>query len=274
MPFIAAKDGAQLFYKTVGAGPAVVLIHGWPLNADSFDDIALGLAEGGFRAVSYDRRGFGRSDQTGVYDYDVFADDLASVIDALGLSEVSLVGFSMGGGEIARYISRHGAQKVSRAVFVAAVTPFLLQTPDNPGGAPAQVFEDMKSAIRADRAEFFADFFEDFYGVGVLTAPVSDGVLRWSWMMAMQAGLKPTLNCVDAFGKTDFRPDLKAITVPTLVIHGNEDQTAPIDASGRALAKALPNARLVELDGAPHGVLASHKQEVLGELLAFLPARV
>jgi len=275
MPFISAKDGAQIFYKTVGKGPAVVLIHGWPLNADSFDDHALVLAEAGFRAVSYDRRGFGRSEQTpDGYTYDVFADDLASLIDALDLKEVALVGFSMGGGEIARYLSRHGASKTSRAVFISAVTPLLLQTPDNPDGAPAEALEDIKDEIRADRAEFFSGFFEDFYGVGVITSPVSDGVLHWSWTMAMQAGLKATLDCVDAFGHTDFRPDLKAITVPTLVIHGSGDQTVPIDPTGRALAKALPNARLVELDGAPHGVLASHKQEVLGELLAFLPAKI
>ena len=273
MAFIAAKDGAQIYVKSVGEGPAVVLIHGWPLNADSFDDIALGLAEAGFRAVSYDRRGFGRSEQTpGGYAYDVFADDLASVIAALGLERTALVGFSMGGGEIARYLSRHGADKISYAVFISAVTPYLLRTPDNPHGAPSQALEDVKAEIRADRAEFFSGFFEDFYGVGVITSPVSDGVLQWSWMMTMQAGLKATLDCVDAFGRTDFRPDLKAITVPTLVIHGTQDQTAPIAATGRALAKALPNARLVELEGAAHGVLASHRQEVLEELLAFLPA--
>jgi pimeloyl-ACP methyl ester carboxylesterase len=273
MPFISASDGARIFVKSVGEGPPVVLIHGWPLNADSFDEIALGLAEAGFRAVSYDRRGFGRSEQTPAgYAYDVFADDLASVIDSQSLSQPALVGFSMGGGEIARYFSRHGAGNVSRAVFISAVTPFVPQTPDNPHGAPAESFEDLKDAIRDDRAEFFNGFFEDFYGVGILTAPVSDGVLEWSWMMAMQAGLKATLDCVDAFGKTDFRPDLKAITAPTLVIHGTGDQTAPIDATGRAMARSL-KAQLVELDGAPHGVLASHRQEVLGALLAFLPAR-
>jgi pimeloyl-ACP methyl ester carboxylesterase len=273
MAFIAAKDGARIYVKSVGEGPAVVLIHGWPLNADSFDDIALGLADAGFRAISYDRRGFGRSEQTpGGYTYDVFADDLASVIAALGLERTALAGFSMGGGEIARYLSRHGSDKISHAVFISAVTPYLLQTPGNPRGAPLQALEDMKHEIRTDRAEFFSSFFEDFYGVGVITSPVSDGVLHWSWMMAMQAGLKATLDCVDAFGLTDFRPDLKAITVPTLVIHGTADQTAPIAATGRALAKALPDARLVELEGAAHGVLASHRQEVLGELLAFLPA--
>jgi pimeloyl-ACP methyl ester carboxylesterase len=271
MPSLKTRDGTELYVKIQGAGQPVVLIHGWPLNADSFDDQALALAEAGFLVISYDRRGFGRSDQpVGGYDYDTFADDLAEVIAGLKLSNVVLCGFSMGGGEIARYMSRHGGQGVSRAIFISSVVPFLLQTDDNPKGAPEDALEDMKANIRDDRAAFFEDFFEQFYGVGLVTSPVSEGVLRWAWTMAMQAGLNATLKCVDAFGHTDFRPDVASIKVPTLIIHGTADKTVPIDATGRALARALPDSRLVEIDGGAHGVTASHKADVNTALLSFL----
>jgi pimeloyl-ACP methyl ester carboxylesterase len=256
MPRVKTKDGTELYVKIQGAGQPVVLVHGWPLTADSFDDQALALADAGFQAVSYDRRGFGRSDQPpGGYDYDTFADDLAEVIGALNLSNVVLCGFSMGGGEIARYMSRHGGKQVARTVFISSVVPY------------------MKANVREDRAEFFNDFFEQFYGVGLVTSPVSEGVLHWAWTMAMSAGLNPTLRCIDAFGRTDFRPDVASIKVPTLIIHGTEDQTVPIDATGRALARALPGARLVEIDGGAHGLTASHKEEVNAALLTFLEAQ-
>jgi pimeloyl-ACP methyl ester carboxylesterase len=271
MPRVKTKDGTELFVKILGSGQPVVLIHGWPLQADSFDDQALALADAGFMAISYDRRGFGRSDQPpGGYDYDTFADDLAEVIAALNLSNVVLCGFSMGGGEIARYMSRHNGQGIARAIFISSVVPFLLQTENNPDGAPESALEDMKANIREDRAGFFDDFFEMFYGLGFVTSPVSDGVLRWSWTMAMQAGLNATLRCVDAFGRTDFRGDVASIKVPTLIIHGTADKTVPIDATGRALARALPDASLVEIDGGAHGVTVSHRAEVNTALLTFL----
>jgi pimeloyl-ACP methyl ester carboxylesterase len=271
MPTIKTRDGTALYVKVQGEGQPVVLIHGWPLNADSFDDQAVALAEQGFKAVSYDRRGFGRSEQpAGGYDYDTFADDLADVIAALNLSDVVLCGFSMGGGEVARYMSRHGGRGVARVIFISSVVPYMLQTDTNPDGAPAMVFEDMKTSIRADRPEFFRGFFKDFYGVGLIAAPVSEGVLHWAWAMAMAAGLNATLKCIDAFGHTDFRPDVAHINVPALIIHGTADQTVPIDATGRALAKALPNASFVEIDGGAHGVTASHKDDVNTALLSFL----
>jgi pimeloyl-ACP methyl ester carboxylesterase len=278
MPKIKTRDGTEIYVKVQGSGQPVVLIHGWPLQADSFDDQALALADAGFMAVSYDRRGFGRSDQpAGGYDYDTFSDDLADVIAALNLSNIVLCGFSMGGGEIARYMSRHNGQGiagqgVARAIFISSVGPYLLQTDDNPNGAPEAALEDMKANIREDRAAFFDDFFEQFYGVGFVSSPVSDGVLRWSWAMAMQAGLNATLRCVDAFGRTDFRGDVASIKVPTLIIHGTDDKTVPIDATGRALARTLPDARLVEIEGGAHGIAASHKSEVNTALLSFLGA--
>jgi pimeloyl-ACP methyl ester carboxylesterase len=271
MPTIVTKDGTAIYVKVQGAGQPVVLIHGWPLTADSFDDQALALAEAGFKAVSYDRRGFGRSEQpVGGYDYDTFADDLAEVIAALNLSDVILCGFSMGGGEVARYMSRHRGVGVARAIFISSVVPYMLQTDTNPHGAPAMVFEDIKTSIRADRPEFFRSFFKSFYGVGLIASPVSEGVLHWAWTMAMAAGLNATLKCVDAFGHTDFRPDVPFINVPTLIIHGTADETVPIDATARELAKALPDASFVEIDGGAHGVTASHKSEVNTALLSFL----
>jgi non-heme chloroperoxidase len=273
MPRIKTKDGTEIYIKIQGAGQPVVLIHGWPLTADSFDDQALALADAGFMAVSYDRRGFGRSDQpVGGYDYDTFADDLAEVIAALNLSNFVLCGFSMGGGEIARYMSRHGGEGVARAIFISSVVPYLLQTDANPDGAPEIALEDMKANIREDRAAFFDDFFEQFFGAGFVTSPVSKGVLRWAWTMAMSAGLNATLKCIDAFGRTDFRGDVASIKVPTLIIHGTADKTVPIDATGRALARALPESRLVEIDGGAHGITASHKAEVATALLTFLGA--
>ena len=214
MQTIAAQDGTELYVKDWGQGRPVVLIHGWPLNADSWEYQAVKLAENGHRVIAYDRRGFGRSGQpfTG-YDYDTLAGDLAAVIDGLDLSDVALVGFSMGGGEVARYLGRHGSAKVRAAVLVSSVVPYMLKTGDNPGGVDASVFEEMKTGLRNDRPEFLTSFFKDFYGQGLVSG-VSDGVLHWSLMMAMQASPKATLDCVDAFARTDFRgrcaPDRRA----------------------------------------------------------------
>lgn len=272
MPRIKTRDGTEFYVKDWGTGRPVILMHGWPLSADSWDDQAKAIADNGMRAIFYDRRGFGRSDQpfTG-YDYDTFADDLADVIEASGVSDnIALVGFSMGGGEVARYMSRHGGKGVSQAVLVSSVVPYMLKTEDNPDGVPQAQFDAMTAGMKEDRAKFFAGFFKDFFGIGMLTGPVSQETADMAWNVAMQAGLQPTLKAAEAFASTDFRPDLSSINVPTLVIHGTADKTVPIDATGRAAAAALPNARLIEYDGSPHGVFASDNERLTADLLAFL----
>lgn len=269
--YITTRDNTKLYVKDWGMGRPVILLHGWPLSADSWDDQALGLADAGFRVIAYDRRGFGRSEQPwGGYDYNSLADDLAAVIEGTGATDATIVGFSMGGGEVARYMSRHNGKNVAQAALVASVVPYMLKTTDNPDGTDQKVFDQMAEGMRQDRAHFFADFFKMFYGVGLISQPVSDEVLHWSRGVSMQASLKATLACAEAFATTDFRPDLAAFSVPTLIIHGTADQTVPIDASARAAARGIRQAKLIEYDGAPHGLLATHKQRVTDDLLAFL----
>lgn len=272
MPMIEARDGTKLYVKTWGDGPPVVLIHGWPLSGDSWDPISNTLAENGFRAIAYDRRGFGRSDQpSDGYDYDTFTDDLAAVLDSCaGQERVSLVGFSMGGGEIARYLSRYGSARVERVALVSSVVPYMAKTDDNPNGVPAETFAEMEEGMRKDRAHFFKGFFQDFYGVGWIDRPVSQEVLDLSWATAMQSGLRPTLLAAKAFATTDFRPDLPSFTVPTLLIHGTADKTVPIDATAREVAKAVPQATLIEYDGEAHGVFATQTERLTADILGFL----
>ena len=273
MPYAKAKDGTHLYYKDWGRGHPVVLIHGWPLTGDTFDDAALALVEGGFRAVIPDRRGFGRSDQPwNGYDYDTLADDVAAVLEDAEITEpVALVGFSMGGGEVARFITKQGAQRVSKAVLISSVVPYMLKTDDNPNGVPQATFDEIAAGIKKDRAHFFKGFLKDFYGAGALTSPVSDEVLADSWRQTMMAGLRPTLAAAQAFATTDFRPDLPNFDgVPTLVIHGTSDKTVPIDATGRAVAKAVRGARLIEYDGSAHGIFATDKERLIGDLVEFL----
>ena len=272
MTYITTNDNTKLYVKDWnGGGRPVILLHGWPLSADSWDDQAIAIAGAGFRAIAYDRRGFGRSEQPwSGYDYDTLSDDLASVIKETGATDATIVGFSMGGGEVARYMSRHNGQNVVQAGLVSSVVPFMLKTPDNPNGTDQSVFDAMTAQMKEDRAKFFASFFKDFYGVGYVSQPVSDELLEWSRQVAMQASLKATLACAEAFATTDFRPDLPAFTVPTLIIHGTSDKTVPIDASARAAASALPNSKLIEYDGAPHGLLATNKQQATDDLLEFL----
>ncbi|MBF2714448.1 alpha/beta fold hydrolase [Agrobacterium vitis] len=271
MAFIEAKDGTQLHVKDMGKGRPVVLIHGWPLTGDMFEYQSLALLEAGFRVITYDRRGFGQSGHPADgYNYDTFADDLASVIDSLDVQNVSLVGFSMGGGEIARYLSRHGASKISKAVLVASVAPYLLKDGSNPDGVDASVFEGMKNDIRKDRFAFLQSFAKTFYGVGLVSSPVSQGVLDWSFILGVMASPKATIDCVDAFGKTDFRPDLAAFTIPTLVIHGTADKTVPIDPAGRAAASGIAGAKLIEYDGEPHGLFATAPDRLNRDLIEFL----
>lgn len=271
MAHITTRDQTKLYLKDCGKGRPVILIHGWPLSADSWDDQAMALATAGYRVIAYDRRGFGRSEQPwDGYNYDTLADDLADVIEQTGANDATIVGFSMGGGEVARYLSRHGGEKVKQAALISSVVPFMLKTNDNPKGVDQSVFDQMTSAMKEDRAKFFAGFFRDFYGVGLMAHPVSEEVLQWSRQVAMQASLPATLACAEAFATTDFRPDLAAFSVPTLIIHGTGDQTVPIDCSARAAAKGIRGATLIEFDGGPHGLLASHKDRVTQDLLGFV----
>lgn len=271
MSYITTQDNTKLYVKDWGTGRPVILLHGWPLSADSWDETAMAIADAGMRAIAYDRRGFGRSDQPwSGYDYDTLTDDLAAVIENTGATNAALVGFSMGGGEVARYMSRHQGKGVSQAVLVSSVVPYMLKTPDNPNGVDQSIFKQMTQGMKEDRAHFFASFFKDFFGAGMISSPVSDEVLHWAWKIAMQASFKATLACANAFATTDFRPDLAAFKVPTLVIHGTADKTVPIDATGRAVAHTIPNVRLLEYNGAPHGVFATHKAQLANDLLTFL----
>ena len=271
MTKIKTRDGTELYAKIWGTGRPVILMHGWPLSSDSWDDQAMAIADAGLCAIAYDRRGFGRSDQPwSGYDYDTLSDDLADVMKACDAKDATIVGFSMGGGEVARYMSRHKGKNVKQAALISSVVPFMLKTADNPEGTPQSVFDEMTKGMKADRAKFFSTFFEDFYGVGIFQEGASDEVLEWSCDVSMMAGLKPTLACAGAFSQTDFRPDLKAFTVPTLIIHGTADKTVPIDASGRAAAAGIRNSKLIEYEGAPHGLFATHKERFTKDLLAFL----
>ena len=274
MPYATAKDGTKLYYKDWGKGDPVVLLHGWPLTADTWDDAACRLVEAGKRCIMPDRRGFGRSDQPwDGHDYDTYADDVAAVLDDAGVAEpVALVGFSMGGGEVARFLTKQGAQRVSKAVLISSVVPHVAQSDDNPEGVPQSKLDEMTEGMKTDRAHFFSGFFETFFGVGMVSAPVSDEVLMNAWRQTMMAGLRPTLAAAKAFATTDFRPDLKSFTVPTLIIHGTADNTVPIDATARVVAEKVPNAELIEYDGSPHGLFATDKDRLIDDLLGFLGA--
>jgi len=271
MTHITTQDGVKLYVKDWGQGRPVVMAHGWPLSADSFDDLSLAIANAGMRAISYDRRGFGRSGQpwTG-YDYDTLADDLAAVMEHTGAKDATLLGFSMGGGEVARYMTRHRGNQVKQAVLVSSVVPYMRKTGDNPDGVDSAVFDEMLGAIERDRAKFWSGFFKDFFGVSLVSHPVSVEVLEWACRVSMQAGLHPTLACAKAFANTDFRSDLAAFKLPTLVIHGNADKTVPIDTAGRKAAQGIAHAQFIEYDGAPHGLFASHKDRLATDVLAFL----
>ena len=268
---VTTADGTRLYVKDWGAGRPVILLHGWPLSSDSWDDQAMALADAGCRVIAYDRRGFGRSSQPwSGYDYDTLTDDLATVIAQTGAQDAVLVGFSMGGGEVARYMSRCGGKSVSKAVLVSSVVPYMLKTNDNTDATEQSVFDDMAAGMKEDRAEFFSGFFKDFFGVSMLSSPVSDEVIEWARSQAMQASLKATLACAQSFTTTDFRSDLPAFKVPTLVIHGTDDKTVPIDAAGRAAARGIASATLIEYDGAPHGLFATEKDRLTKDLLDFI----
>lgn len=273
MPTITTRDGVPLYVKDWGTGRPVILLHGWPLSSDTFDDLGMAIAAAGMRAIAYDRRGFGRSGQPwSGYDYDTLATDLADVIAASDARGAALVGFSMGGGEVVRYLARFDDHTVTQAVLIGSVVPYMRQTPDNPKGVPQTVFDEMAQGIAADRPKFWAGFFPQFYGTGLLSHPVSDEVVAWSAQVAMQGSLKATLDCATAFSATDFRPDLKAVTVPTLIIHGTADAIVPIDVSSREAVKGIAGSVLTEYDGGPHGLLASHADRIREDVIGFLGA--
>lgn len=261
----------ELHYEDHGTGKPIILIHGWPLSGRSWEKQVPVLLEAGHRVITYDRRGFGDSGKpTFGYDYDTFAEDLHSLITELDLREVTLVGFSMGGGEVARYIGTHGTERVSKAVFMAAVPPFLLKTPDNPAGVDGSVFDGIKKAIVADRPAFLSKFLADFYNVDTLGGKrISDAVVRLSWNIAATASPKGTLDCVSAWG-TDFRADLQRIDVPTLVVHGDADRILPLAATGTPTQQAVKGSRLVVVKDGPHGLNWTHAEEVNRELLKFV----
>ncbi len=273
MPYVKTRDGTELYVKDWGQGRPVILMHGWPLSADSWDPQMMALADAGFRAIAYDRRGFGRSGQPwSGYDYDTLSDDLADVMKAAGAEQdAAIVGFSMGGGEVARYMSRHDGRGVVAAGLISSVVPYMLQTDDNPHGTPQSTFDQIGDGIKKDRAHFFRHtFMPQFYGVGYISSPVSDEVIDVSVTTAMMAGLKPTLACAEAFAHTDFRPDLAAFRVPTLIVHGTGDKTVPIDASARAAATGIAHSQLVEYDGAPHGLNVTESDRLSHDLITFL----
>ena len=271
MSYLPTRNNDRLYFKDWGRGRPVILIHGWPLSADSFDDLAMAIADSGMRAVAYDRRGFGRSDQPwSGYDYDTLSDDLADVIAHVQSNEITILGFSMGGGEVARYMSRHTGAHVVQAILVGSVVPYLLKDDTNPDGVDPSVFEQIERGIRTDRAAFWASFFPNFYGTGRGEPSVSREVIDWSRAVAMQASLKATLACAEAFATTDFRPDLASFRVPTLFIHGAADQIVPIDLTSRTAADAVAGSRLLVYEDGPHGLFASHKERLITDVLHFL----
>jgi non-heme chloroperoxidase len=272
MSTITTKDGTQIYYKDWGAGPPVVFCHGWPLNGDAWESQMLFLGFHGYRCVAHDRRGHGRSSQPwNGNDMDTYADDLAELLNALDIKGATLVGHSTGGGEVARYLGRHGASRVAKAVLVGAVPPLMLKTPANPGGLPMEVFDGLRAASIANRAQLYKDLAGGpFYGFNRPGAKFSQGMVDTFWMQGMMAGHKNTYDCIKAFSETDFTGDLKRIDTPTLIIHGEDDQIVPIDAAGKASAKLLRRAELIVYPGAPHGLTDTHKDKLNADLLAFI----
>ena len=268
---IITQDGIEIFYKSWGSGPPVTFSHGWPLNADAWDGQLLFLAQNGFRAIAHDRRGHGRSSQASSgNDMNGYADDLAALIEALDLNNVTLVGHSTGGGEVARYIGRHGTSRVAKAVLIAAVPPIMLKTAANPEGLPIEVFDAIRSNLIKDRSQFYQDLAIQFYGANRPGAQVSQGVLDQFWLWSMQAGLKNAYESVAAFSATDFTEDLKKFDVPTLVLHGEDDQIVPVKDSARKSARLIKGAKDIYYPGAPHGITATHQDQVNADLLAFI----
>jgi non-heme chloroperoxidase len=271
MSTITVQDGTTIYYKDWGKGPVVTFSHGWPLNADAWDGQMLFLAQNGFRVVAHDRRGHGRSSQAwSGHDMNGYADDLAAVIEALDLNEVTLVGHSTGGGEVARYIGRHGTERVAAAVLIAAVPPILVKSATNPEGIPIEVFDGLRSSLAKDRSQFYKDFALMFYGANRPGARVSQGILDQFWLWSMQSGLENSYDCIKAFSETNFTEDLKKFDVPTLVMHGEDDQVVPINDSAKKSARLIKGAKEIYYPGQPHGLTTTHQDEVNADLLKFL----
>jgi non-heme chloroperoxidase len=272
MTTITTRDGVEIYYKDWGKGQPVILSHGWPLSSDSWEAQAYHLASNGFRVITHDRRGHGRSSQPWHgNDMDHYADDLAQLIEALDVRNVSLFGFSTGGGEIARYVGRHGTGRVARLGLIAAVPPLMLKTEANPGGLPIEVFDGIRAGSLADRSKLYQDIASGpFFGFNRPGAKVSQGMIDAFWLQGMQAGHKNAFDSIKAFSETDFTEDLKKFDKPTLIVHGDDDQIVPIDAAARASARLVPHATLKVYSGAPHGLADTHKEQLNADLLAFL----
>ena len=271
MSTITVKDGTTIYYKDWGKGPVVTFSHGWPLSSDAWDGQMLFLAQNGFRVVAHDRRGHGRSSQASSgNDMNGYADDLAAVIEALDLKDATLVGHSTGGGEVARYIGRHGTSRVAKAVLVAAVPPIMLKTAANPEGLPMEVFDNLRSGVTKDRSQFYKDLSTPFYGANKPGAKVSQGVLDQFWLWSMQSGLLNAYESIKAFPETDFTEDLKKFDIPTLVMHGEDDQIVPVKDSAVKSARLIKGAKEIYYPGAPHGLTATHQDQVNADLLAFI----
>jgi non-heme chloroperoxidase len=272
MSTFTTSDGTSIYYKDWGAGSPIVFCHGWPLSSDSWESQMFFLAQHGYRCIAHDRRGHGRSSQpSGGNEMNTYADDLAALVAHLDLSDIVLVGFSTGGGEVARYIGRHTTQHVAKVALISAVTPLMLQTDANPGGLPKSVFDGFREAFLKDRSQFFRDVPSGpFFGYNRPGAKPSQGAIDSWWLQGMQGGHKNTYECIAAFSETDFTEDLKKFTIPTLIIHGDDDQVVPIDSAARTSAKLIPHAKLIEYPGAPHGITETHKERLNQDLLVFV----
>lgn len=272
MSTITTQDGTQIYYKDWGSGPVVVLSHGWPLNADSWESQMFFLASNGYRVIAHDRRGHGRSSQPWEgNEMNTYADDLAQLLDHLDVRDASLFGFSTGGGEVARYIGKHGTSRVAKAGLISAVPPLMVKSDSNPGGLPVSVFDGIRAGSIADRSQLYKDIASGpFFGYNRPGSKPSQGVIDAFWMQGMMAGHKNAYDCIKAFSETDFREDLQKFDIPTLIIHGDDDQIVPVDAAARASAKLIPHAKLMIYTGAPHGITDTHKEKLNTDMLAFL----
>lgn len=275
MAFIESKNSnsapVKIFYQDLGQGKPVVLIHGWPITSDSWEYQLNELPAHGLRVIAYDRRGFGKSDKPwGNYDYDTLASDLNALLEELDLHEVTLVGFSMGGGEVIRYLTNYGSSRIAKIALVSSIIPFILKTDDNPEGVPQAQFDEFEEQLRDDRPKFLATFGKQFYGDSLLSPSVSSQMLDWTQMMALTGSGKATLECLKAFSTTDFRSELSAVKIPALIIHGDDDKTVPIKTAGEQAARLLPDADFKVYDGAPHGLLITEKEKLTADLINFI----